>query len=75
MRQLTVLGGGGFLMEKSRALDRYFLAATGKLNPRICFIDDELVHVVASRPAANAYRVTFEQGAVVDAALPVRVLD
>lgn len=38
MRQLIALGGGGFLMEKSRALDRYFLAATGKPNPRICFI-------------------------------------
>jgi peptidase E len=38
MRQLIVLGGGGFLMEKSRALDNYFLRATGKLNPRICFV-------------------------------------
>jgi peptidase E len=38
MRQLIVLGGGGFLMEKSRALDRYFLAATGKATPRVCFV-------------------------------------
>lgn len=38
MRQLIVLGGGGFLMEKSRALDRYFLAATGRATPRICFV-------------------------------------
>ena len=38
MRQLIVLGGGGFLMEKSRALDNYFLRATGKPNPRICFV-------------------------------------
>ena len=37
-RQLIVLGGGGFLMEKSRALDRYFLDATGKANPRVCFV-------------------------------------
>jgi dipeptidase E len=37
-RQLIVLGGGGFLMEKSRALDRYFLAATGKATPRVCFV-------------------------------------
>jgi dipeptidase E len=38
MRQLIVLGGGGFLMEKNRALDRYFLDATGKANPRVCFV-------------------------------------
>lgn len=38
MRQLIVLGGGGFLMEKTRALDRYFLAATGKATPRVCFV-------------------------------------
>ena len=37
-RRLVVLGGGGFSMEKSRALDRYFLAATGKAKPRICFV-------------------------------------
>lgn len=33
MRQLIVLGGGGFLMEKSRALDRYFLPATANASP------------------------------------------
>lgn len=38
MRQLIVLGGGGFLMEKNRALDRYFLESTGKANPRVCFV-------------------------------------
>jgi peptidase E len=38
MRQLIVQGGGGFLMEKSRMLDRHFLRAAGKPNPRICFI-------------------------------------
>ena len=38
MRQLIVLGGGGFLMEKNRALDRYFLDATGRANPRVCFV-------------------------------------
>jgi len=37
-RQLIVQGGGGFLMEKSRALDTYFLRATGKPNPRVCFV-------------------------------------
>lgn len=37
-RQLIVQGGGGFLMEKSRALDRHFVAATGKPNPRVCFV-------------------------------------
>ena len=37
-RQLIVLGGGGFLMETSRALDAYFLRATGKPNPRVCFV-------------------------------------
>jgi dipeptidase E len=35
---LIVLGGGGFSMEKNRTLDRYFLAATGKSTPRICFV-------------------------------------
>ena len=38
MRQLIVLGGGGFSMEPSRALDHYFLAATGRSRPRICFV-------------------------------------
>ena len=37
-RQLIVQGGGGFLMEKSRALDVHFLRATGKPNPRVCFV-------------------------------------
>ncbi len=37
-RQLIVQGGGGFLMEKSRALDRHFVAATGKAQPRVCFV-------------------------------------
>jgi peptidase E len=37
-RRLIVMGGGGFLMEKSRALDRYFLGATGKPVPRVCFV-------------------------------------
>jgi peptidase E len=38
MRQLIVQGGGGFLMEKSRILDRHFLRTTGKANPRVCFV-------------------------------------
>ncbi len=37
-RQLIVLGGGGFSMEPSPLLDQYFLAATGKASPRICFL-------------------------------------
>ncbi|PHV09680.1 Type 1 glutamine amidotransferase-like domain-containing protein [Chitinimonas sp. BJB300] len=38
MQQLIVLGGGGFSMEKSPLLDQYFLCATGKKKPRICFM-------------------------------------
>lgn len=37
-RQLILQGGGGFLMEKSRALDRHFVEATGKAQPRVCFV-------------------------------------
>ncbi|MFC4161129.1 Type 1 glutamine amidotransferase-like domain-containing protein [Chitinimonas lacunae] len=37
-RQLFVLGGGGFLMEKSPLLDQYFLALTGQPRPRVCFL-------------------------------------
>jgi peptidase E len=39
------------------------------------FIDDKLAHVVASRPAANAFRLSIRDGAVLEVALPVRVLD
>jgi peptidase E len=38
MRQLIVLGGGGFSEERKRALDRYFLAQTGRKRPRVLFI-------------------------------------
>lgn len=38
MRQLIVLGGGGFSQEKNRALDRHFLAQTGTKRPRVLFI-------------------------------------
>jgi dipeptidase E len=38
MRQLIVMGGAGFQMEKSRPLETYFLRATAKPNPRVCFI-------------------------------------
>ena len=38
MRQLIVLGGGGFSQEKNRALDRHFLAQTGKKRPRVLFV-------------------------------------
>ncbi len=60
MRQLIVLGGGGFLMEKSRALDRYFLAATGKPDPRICFIG------TASGDAESARYKFYEAMATLD---------
>ncbi len=38
VRQLILLGGGGFSQEKNRALDRHFLAQTGKKRPRVLFI-------------------------------------
>ena len=38
VRQLIVLGGGGFSQEKNRALDRHFLAQTGRKRPRILFV-------------------------------------
>jgi peptidase E len=38
VRQLIVLGGGGFSQEKDRALDRHFLAQTGKKRPRVLFV-------------------------------------
>ena len=60
MHQLIVLGGGGFLMEKSRALDRYFLAAAGKPNPRICFIG------TASGDAESARYKFYEAMATLD---------
>lgn len=60
MRQLIVLGGGGFLMEKSRALDGYFLRATGKPNPRICFIG------TASGDAESARYKFYEAMATLD---------
>ena len=60
MRQLIALGGGGFLMEKSRALDNYFLRATGKPNPRICFIG------TASGDAESARYKFYEAMATLD---------
>jgi dipeptidase E len=59
-RQLVVLGGGGFLMEKNRALDRYFLAATAKPNPRVCFIG------TASGDAESARYKFYEAFATLD---------
>jgi dipeptidase E len=38
MRQLIVLGGGGFSMERNRAIDRHFLAQTARAHPRVLFI-------------------------------------
>lgn len=60
MRQLIVLGGGGFMMEKSRALDRYFLEATGRRNPRICFVG------TASGDAESARCKFYEAMAALD---------
>lgn len=38
-RRIIAIGGGGFLMERGRSLlDRYFLQATGKTRPKICFL-------------------------------------
>ncbi|WP_374352276.1 Type 1 glutamine amidotransferase-like domain-containing protein [Chitinimonas sp.] len=51
-RQLIVLGGGGFSMENSPLLDRYFLAATAKERPKICFV------ATASGDAAD-YQLKF----------------
>ena len=60
MRQLIVLGGGGFMMEKNRALDRYFLAATGKEAPRVCFVG------TASGDAESARYKFYEAMATLD---------
>ena len=60
MRQLIVQGGGGFLMEKSRLLDRHFLRATDKPNPRICFIGS------ASGDAESARYKFYEAMAALD---------
>jgi len=38
MRQLIVLGGGGFSADKNRAIDRHFLAQTARARPRVLFI-------------------------------------
>jgi len=59
-RQLIVQGGGGFLMEKSRALDLHFLRATGKPNPRICFVG------TASGDAESARYKFYEAMATLD---------
>ena len=60
MRQLIVQGGGGFLMEKSRVLDRHFLRATNKPSPRICFIGS------ASGDAESARYKFYETMATLD---------
>jgi peptidase E len=60
MRQLIALGGGGFLMEKNRALDRFVLAATGKANPRVCFVG------TASGDAESARYKFYEAMATLD---------
>lgn len=39
MQQIIAMGGGGFSMEPDNlALDRYVIAQTSKLNPRVCFL-------------------------------------
>ena len=58
--QLIVQGGGGFLMEKSRILDRHFLRATGKQNPRVCFLG------TASGDAESARYKFYEAMATLD---------
>jgi dipeptidase E len=37
-RQILAMGGGGFTMESTLALDRFSLELTGKPVPRICFL-------------------------------------
>src|ERR1700761_2666627 len=37
-RQILAMGGGGFTMESTLALDRFALELTGKPVPRICFL-------------------------------------
>jgi dipeptidase E len=37
-RRILAMGGGGFTMERSPALDRFVLALTGKPVPKICFL-------------------------------------
>jgi len=52
MRQLIVLGGAGFSAEKNRALDRHFLAQTGRKRPRVLFVG-------TASGDAESYRYTF----------------
>ena len=37
-RRILAMGGGGFTMERSSALDKFVLALTGKPVPRVCFL-------------------------------------
>ena len=37
-RRILAMGGGGFTMERSPALDKFVLALTGKRVPRVCFL-------------------------------------
>ena len=37
-RRILAMGGGGFTMESTLALDRFALELTGKPVPRICFL-------------------------------------
>lgn len=53
-------GGGGFLMEKTRILDRHFLRATGKTRPRVCFVGN------ASGDAESARYKFYEAMASLD---------
>jgi len=52
MRQLILLGGGGFSQEKHRALDRHFLAQTGRRRPRVLFVP-------TASGDAESYRYAF----------------
>jgi len=37
-RQIIAMGGGGFSMDDNSLLDQYILDATGKSNPKVCFV-------------------------------------
>jgi peptidase E len=38
MAEIIALGGGGFSMEESPALDLYILSQSRRTNPKVCFL-------------------------------------
>ncbi len=37
-RRIVAMGGGGFSMESTTALDDYLLGLTGSPHPKVCFV-------------------------------------